>query len=69
MTFTVKKPQPTLRRIRSYYRLLTYSGDHMNKNRGVHMMRLPRRHLLCIFFRRMDGQTDGPTFLSFINCL
>ena len=34
-----------------------------NKNRGVHKMRLPLRHFLFIFFRRMDRQTDGPTFL------
>ena len=33
-----------------------------NKNREVHNMRLPRRHFLFIFFRQMDGQTDGPTF-------
>ena len=33
-----------------------------NKNRGVHKMRLPGRHFLFIFFRQMDGQTDGPTF-------
>ena len=33
-----------------------------NKNREVHNMRLPRRHFLFIFFRQMDGQTDGPIF-------
>ena len=37
-------------------------GIRRNKNRGVHKMRLPRRHFLFIFFRRIDGHTDGRHF-------
>ena len=38
----------------------------LNKNRGVHKMWLTRRHFLFIFFRRMDGQTDRPTFRCYL---
>ena len=41
---------------------LYFSLPPKNKNRGVHKMRLPRRHFSFIFFHWMDGQTDGPTF-------
>ena len=43
-------------------------GIRRNKNRGVHKMRLPRRHFLFIFLS--DGRTDRRTdiLMSFMNC-